>query len=584
MNIAEQAAELGIDQGYWDIKGEWHQLSDERLVELIKMLANGDIDKNRESQDEYNFADIPKLSWQGESAQRRIWGVQLHLYTLRSRENEGIGDFADLAVFTKLAKQMGASLVGLNPLHALFPQAPEHANPYYPSSRKALNPLYLRISEIAEFNTEEAKNIYSDYYSQSTQNRIKNLRDSAEVDYSGVSAFKLPIFEQLFKVIYSKSGGARRAEFAEFINSEKDRALTKFAIFSALSEKFSEQNWQQWPEQYRRPESISVEELLPQLQERIHFPLYLQWLAQQQLSAAAKDMLYLDMAVGNDPAGADGWIDQDSYVNSVEFGAPPDDFSINGQCWGMHPLNPQQLIKDSYRSFTEVVLANMQFATALRIDHAMALNRLYWIPNSSKTGEGTYIHYPEQELLQILRQQSVANHCLLIGEDLGTVPDGFSQRINESGILSYKLFWFQRYPDGLYKRPELWEESALATLGSHDIYTFAGFWNSTSEHEHNLIIDALRDQQLWSEIDTKTDETERVFAALVALHRFIARTPSRVMMVNLDDLLLETSPLNTPGTPDQSPNWRRKLSINLEDIADSRGWREVLAGVKKERP
>jgi len=148
MNIAEQAAELGIDQGYWDIKGEWHQLSDERLVEIIEMLANDNIDKNRDQKKEDYFSDIPKLGWQGESAQRRIWGVQLHLYTLRSRENEGIGDFADLAIFTKLAKQMGASLVGLNPLHALFPQAPEHANPYYPSSRKALNPLYLRIAEI----------------------------------------------------------------------------------------------------------------------------------------------------------------------------------------------------------------------------------------------------------------------------------------------------------------------------------------------------------------------------------------------------------------------------------------------------
>ena len=295
-------------------------------------------------------------------------------------------------------------------------------------------------------------------------------------------------------------------------------------------------------------------------------------------------MLYLDLATGSSPQGADSWMDREYYAEDIEFGAPPDQFAPEGQCWSMSPFNPLTLREHHYHPFIEMVRSNMQYARALRIDHVMSLTRLYWMNAGLNATNGTYVHYPQQELFAILKLESQRNQCMIIGEDLGTVPEGFSEEINQIHFLSYQLFWFQRYPSGLYIRPELWKEVALATLSSHDLHTFAGFWKNAPAEEREVLLAALTDQQLWrDEPGDSQDSPQQLLAIMVALQTFIARTPARLMMVNLDDLLLEPLPINQPGTPDQRPNWRRRIATALELLSQQPGWIKATEALQAER-
>jgi 4-alpha-glucanotransferase len=538
----------------------------------------------------------------------RKWGLACQLYSVRSARDWGVGDFGTLAALATTAGQLGADAVGVNPLHALLTLLPERASPYMPSSRIFVNPIYIDIAATAALEGLEI----GDAASQASA-----LRRAASVDYPGVWALKRDAFARLFEAFErlgeTRPDHPRRAAFERF-RTEHGKALSDFCVFQALHEHFKGRAWPSWPSPFRDSNGAKVRMFARENQTAIAFHAYLQWIADEQLHAAAaageaagmKIGLYRDLAVGSDPNGADAWMMRDQFGRGAKVGAPPDGFNPDGQDWGIPPPVPEISRRQGHASFIAAMRANMRHAGALRIDHAMSLHRLYWITPGAAASEGAYVRYPVEELLGLVALESHRNRCLVIGEDLGTVTDEFRELTNREGIYSYRVFYFERHGDGFFKRPDSYPASALATSGTHDLPTIRGHWmgrdvawwaarsgkedaadavgQRARNEERNLIVAALRDQGLVDpEFPLEGGDEDVVRRLIVAIERFIARTPARLAMVNLDDALLEIEPINIPGTIDEYPNWRRRLSRPVEELPDDPFVRKLVSAVAAER-
>lgn len=357
----------------------------------------------------------------------RVWGPAVQLYALRSRRNWGIGDFTDLKTLVSCCADMGAGILGVNPLHALFTEDPGYASPYSPSSRLFINLIYLDVEAIADFpECEEARDMVRN---PEFQARLASLREGELVDYNEVAATKRPVLEILYKYFrthHLEHGDERCMAFRSF-QDQRGEELYNYGLFEALQEHFHEEapgilGWPAWPETYRNPKSHAVAEFSSTYQERVEFFQYLQWQADLQLGAVGRQSmeldlkvgLYEDLAVGVDSAGAETWVHKDLYALGVRIGAPPDDFNLNGQDWGLLPLIPDRLVEAAYAQFVATLSANMRYAGALRIDHVMGLRRLFWVPQGSKPAEGAYVRYPFEDLLGILALESQRNRCIVI--------------------------------------------------------------------------------------------------------------------------------------------------------------------------
>jgi (1->4)-alpha-D-glucan 1-alpha-D-glucosylmutase len=528
----------------------------------------------------------------------KIWALATQLYALRSTRNWGIGDFTDLAFFAQLAGRAGARAVGLNPLHALHPSNPAAASPYSPSSRLFLNALYIdveRVPELAESPETETAIRGADF-----QSRLERLRALALVDYPGVAAAKFEMLERLHRVFRTNHDrrpfDQRARTFRRFVRS-RGISLERLAVYEALAEFFrardaSYYGWQQWPSEYRSPDSPAVARFPEEHRERVDFYLYLQWLAHEQLAAAEAVALatgvrlYCDLAVGVDANGADAWAYPSVFLSGVSLGAPGDPLNTHGQNWGLAPLSPPALQERAFEPFVALLRANMRYAGILRIDHVMALRRAFWIPRGAAATEGAYVTYPMEELLEILARESKRDRCAVIGEDLGTVPEGFRERMQAVRALSSRLFYFERdWSDGTFLPPERYPRLAAASIGTHDLPTLAGWWTGdrsageNRERDRFLLVDALEHAGAIDETgaarsrdDARRGGTPAVFPELAfAAHRFLALTPAMLAVVSIDDVLGEEQAVNVPGTFDEHPNWRRKLSLPLESIeADGR--------------
>ncbi len=549
---------------------------------------------------------------------KRLWGIACHLYALRSENNWGIGDFSDLTDLIRITHDCKGSAVGINPLHSLFPLQPEHASPYSPSSRLFLNPLYIDLSREPEFqNSHEIRAIVK---SEKFIDQLTLARDANHVDYPRVCTAKLAMLEHMhgFFSRHHPPGATedpRRADFDAFVK-EGGEALHHFSLFQTLHEHFEGIPWSHWPEDYQRPDSNGSVRFAQAHQRRLEFHSYLQWLAERQLASTAQACtdagmevgLYMDLAVGASPDGADTWSSPEAISQGARFGAPPDDFNAQGQDWGMPPFHPHKLKEQAYTPFISMLRANMRHAGALRIDHVVGLMRLYWIPPGEEASQGAYVRYPFDDLLGILALESVRNRCLVIGEDLGTVPEGFRQRMAMEGALSYQVMRFERYADGLFKRPDTYPALSLATSATHDLSTLKGYWlgsdlllrralglyqsdeqeqadNTARAQDRELLIAAMKDQGLLPEPFpcSESDEEQTVRRLTIAVERFLARCQSQLLKVNLDDLLLEAEQLNVPGTVEEYPNWRRKNAIPLEDLMQIPFVREVIQAITSER-
>ena len=405
---------------------------------------------------------------------------------------------------------------------------------------------------------------------------------------------------------YHLDAGSERAEAFYQFQQEQGEALHWHALHEALQAWLHEQDptmwgWPAWPASYRHPESAAVTTFATEHGERLEFFQYLQWQAVLQLQAAGKRAyelglgvgLYQDLAVSADVSGAEVWANQTLFTLKARIGSPPDDFNLEGQNWGLPPWRPQQLREHAYAPFIAMLQHNMRTAGALRIDHVMALMRLFWVPpgDSSRDGPvaGSYVHYPFQDLLGILALESQRNQCLVIGEDLGTVPEEVRAALRSLGVLSYRPLYFEKAADGSFKTPEEIEPQALLAVTTHDLPTLAGYWQGRDlelREQLQLFPSAeLREQQVIG----RAEDCARLLMALEreallpagmsvqpmatpemtpelaeAVHRYLARTPARVMMVQLEDILGQLEQINLPGTVEQYPNWRRKLSLDLE--------------------
>ena len=334
----------------------------------------------------------PGRCWlpQGVAEGRRLWGIAAQLYLLRSETNWGIGDFGDLHALVELAAANGADVIGLNPLHALFPDNPEHASPYSPASRLLLNILNIDVTAIPELRESEAARRLVE--SEPFREQLESCRDQSLVDYAGVAALKLAVLEKLFETCRTGSDRTRWQAFERF-QHEHSEVLRRNCLFLALREHFAARDpdradWHAWPEPYRDPASPDVRRFAETNRTRLEFFAWLQWIADDQLGAAAATArergmavgLYRDLAVGADRAGAETWVNDAAVVSGAQVGAPPDIFNPAGQAWGLPPFHPRALREEAYRSFVELVRANMRHAGGLRIDHVMGLQHLYWVP------------------------------------------------------------------------------------------------------------------------------------------------------------------------------------------------------------
>jgi len=537
----------------------------------------------------------------------RGWGFGLNLYALRSRRNWGIGDFTDLRDFVTYAAGAGADVVGINPLHALHYAEPEAASPYSPSSRYFLNPLYIDVEAVPEFadGGSHARALRERVNSAPFGAALAALRDANAVAYGGVARAKYFALEELF-AIFRERRGARAEAFAAFVARGGER-LERFALYEALTERFAHggvRGWPAWPEAYRRPQNDAVREFAGTARRRIEYFKYLQWVASEQLAgvaAAASGMsigLYLDLAVGSAADGADVWSAQEAYALDETIGAPPDPLGPSGQDWGLPVPLPAAMLRDGAASFADLLAANMAHAGALRIDHVMALQRLFCIPRGKRPAEGAYAAYPFEDLLAVATAESANARCLVVGEDLGTVPEGFRERLDREGIFSYRLLLFERDDDGRFKSPDAYPERALATATTHDLPTLPG-WCIGRDIETRLRTGSLPPEEAAESHAVRRVDVSRLFDALVehgaldrdgfdALHRavderrpeaaayaeltraayrYLAASRARLVLIALDDATGEFDQVNVPGTFAEYPNWRRKNGLDLGDIA-----------------
>ncbi len=586
-----------LEKGYHALRIEYAPASDRMSAEMALIV-------------------VPRRAFKPEvlKAGGRLWGISLQLYGIRSPRNWGIGDFTDLAELMTWAGAIGAAAVGINPLHALFLDDPAHISPYSPSSRYFINPLYLDVEAIEEFSvSEEATRLVR---SPSFQAELASARQDALVDYRRITALKRPVLEHLHRTFRSRGGdgGERRRGALQRYRDERGVALEQFVVFQALREVLgsadtSLRDWRRWPPALRDPESPETAEFARKNAERTEFFAYLQWQAENQLAACAEAGraaglpigLYVDLAVGTDAAGADAWAAPGLVTSGATVGAPPDAWNRKGQNWGLPPLNTAALREQAFRPFVELLRANMRFAGALRIDHVLGLKRLFWIPEGGTPAEGAYVTYPFDELVGLVALESERNHCLVVGEDLGTLPEGFQAAIQDAGLLSYCLLYFERDETGRFKAPGEYPAEALVSISTHDLPTLWGYWSRRDLDEKERVNAYPDEAGAPTARRSRDEEIAGMMAALEreglvspgrsaeavpfeAILRFIARTRSQLLMIGLEDLLRVEEQANLPGTLDEHPNWRRRLPKNLPEILADEGVASALRIVDSERP
>ncbi|HEX9905662.1 MAG TPA: 4-alpha-glucanotransferase [Propylenella sp.] len=541
----------------------------------------------------------------------RAWGIGCQLYGLMSDRNWGIGDFEDLARLAEIAAAAGADFVGVNPLHALFMAAPERASPFSPSNRRFLNPLFIAIDTAPGFDN------LADALQPPPQARAAEF-----VDYRLVGASKSKALAVLFRIFQRRAEDSDAAAFERFVAS-RGPSLYLHALFEALSEAMVQQGhgptWHGWPDEYRTPGTDSVRAFAEEQKDLVTFHAWLQWLADRQLAEAQRRALaagmriglYLDLAVGVAPDGSATWADRELVVPTARIGAPPDYFNAAGQDWGLAPMSPAALAARDFLPFRESIDAVLRHAGALRIDHAMSLYRLFWIAEGFTAADGVYVRYPFHAMLRALCEVSQARRSIVIGEDLGVVPPGFREVMKATEIQSYRVFFFEKRGD-FFLPPGDYPREALACLTTHDSHSLAGWWSahdigvrhraglvssaeldrwrSERAHERRRVLGLLDAERLLPDgmgpvMRGDDDAPEHLpVSVAAALHRLIARTPSRLVVVQAEDLVGAVEQVNIPGTMDEHPNWRRKLGVALEALPDLPLFNTIAAVMREERP
>jgi 4-alpha-glucanotransferase len=534
-------------------------------------------------------AFVPKEEGAG-----KTWGVFLPLHALQSRTSWGTGDFADLGALTEWVRKQGGGVVATLPLLAAFLDEPLEPSPYMPASRLFWNECFLNIESIPELTVSPAAKALLG--SGAFRRDIDGLRAAPLVDYRRGMALKRRVLSELSRTLRSHEG-LRWAAFQEFVGSHP--LLQDYARFRATGDRLRSP-WPTWSQRQRSGELREGDyEEDAQL-----YHLYVQWLAHQQLQTladkahAGEPGLYLDLPLGVHPDSFDVWRERTAFAHGVSAGAPPDRFFTQGQDWGFRPLHPQQIREQGYRHFIACLRHHLAYASILRIDHVMGLHRLFWIPNGMKAIEGVYVGYRPEEFYAILALESVRSQTLIVGEDLGTVPPSVRPAmarhdINRSYVVQHQIKPKRRSG---FSIPSA---NSLASVNTHDMATFAGFWEGQDIQvraemglldEAGALVEQKRRTRLKNVLVAflrrggwlaETDSDPK--SVLGAAFAFLGASPARAVIINLEDLWGEVLPQNVPGTGAERPNWKRKARYALEDFCQKDEVLDTLRAVNAAR-
>jgi 4-alpha-glucanotransferase len=615
------AADAGIVREYTTLTGETVRVPDDAVRALLRAMgiachSDAETAASLVAHQPVGFGPlaIPEgvhchmPAWLEEG---RCWGVTCQLYGLRSERNWGIGDFEDLGRFAEIVAEAGGDFLGVNPLHALLFAAPDGCSPFWPSHRRYLNPIYIAVDR-----APGAERLGDALDLPDT------VRGGELIDYAAVGGLKRRALGRLWRLFEDDGAASLTADFHSFV-AEEGESLYLHALFEALSETLAADGhgpvWPGWPEEYRTPSGDAVKAFAAKRNDLVMFHCFLQWVAHRQLataqdrarSAGMRIGLYLDFAVGVAPDGSATWSDRSLLVPGARIGAPPDYFNAAGQDWGLSPISPSVLAERHFQPIRNALDTVLAHAGALRIDHAMSLYRLFWIAHGFTAADGAYVRYPFADMVRTVAEVSQARHAIVIGEDLGIVPDGFRDAMHEADIQSYRVLFFEKRDDH-FLPAEAYPRAALACITTHDTQTLRGWWSG-----HDLTVRAgigmIRAEALPAERAARAHERRRLLGLLeahgllppelapvmrgeaeppidlpasltVAVHRFIARTPSRLVAASADDLAGALDQVNIPGTVNEHPNWRRKLGVAIDDIAAHPLFVAVTAALRAERP
>ena len=552
----------------------------------------------------------PPAIQQGQS----LWGACIQLYTLRSATNWGIGDFSDLKQMLVAVAQRGGACIGLNPLHALFPATPESASPYSPSSRRWLNMLYIDVAAVEDFTLSEDAQRW--WQADSTLQALQAARNAEWVDYSAVTRLKLEALRLAWQHFRQRSAEDHQVAAFEAFMQQGGESLLHQGVFDALhaaqiAEDHRRYDWTTWSAELQSPDSAAVRAFRIEHTYEVRFYLWLQWLAARQFAdcwavCRQHEMpigLYRDLAVGVAQGGAETWSDRELYCLQASVGAPPDILGPLGQNWGLPPMDPQIMQARAYEPWIALLRANMHDCGALRIDHVMALLRLWWIPQGESAAEGAYVHYPIDDLLAILALESQRHHCMVIGEDLGTVPEKIIGKLQQAGVYSYKVLYFEQTSNVAFRAPSRWPRQAMAVATTHDMPTLRGWWQS-DDLRLGSALGLYPDKQILAGLNKSRLAARRALfkslqrsgclaeqaepqvmdrALSAAMQRYLADSNSALLGLQPEEWLDMASPVNIPGTTSQYPNWRRKLSASLEEMFADPQINALLADIDQRR-
>ena len=558
---------------------------------------------------------MPKAIKQG----KKIWGLSVQLYCIKSERNWGIGDFTDLTNLVNKASALGADFIGLNPIHSLYPATPDICSPYGPSSRRWLNYLYIDVTSIEGF---ESASVQKWMHENNVEQSLVALRKTDFVDYAGVAELKQKALQLIFTEYSKKYLSKKTPENEAFKAFVKDggESLRTLAIFEALQTTLKEAGeahwgWPAFRAQYSDAHSPDVVAFAKKEKKRVDFYLFLQWIAAQQFDNASRAStkagmeigLYRDLAVGVSEGGAEIWGNKALYCTDISVGAPPDVLGPLGQKWGLPPMDPSVLFEQQYQPIIDLFSSNMSGSGALRIDHVMALLRLWWVHKDDNACNGAYVNYPVDDLLAILALESVRHKSLVIGEDLGTVPESIREKLQTNGMYSYRVFFFEQAKDKGFFSPSHYPVQSMATLTTHDMPTLSGYWHcddlalgqalgvypdpevlsvlyDTRHENKQRILDSLHGHGSISDsISTDVNQVGMSNELNKGMQTHMASGSSALLSLQLEDWLHMDKPVNIPGTYNEYPNWRRKLSHNLEDIFNQTEVKAIAAELTKRR-
>ncbi|TAN45346.1 MAG: 4-alpha-glucanotransferase [Nitrospirae bacterium] len=527
-------------------------------------------------------------------AEGKTWGLSVNLYSVKSARNWGVGDFGDLRDLVRLLSKEGAGFVGINPLHAIPNRCPLGVSPYSPVSRLFKNFIYIDMTALP--GAEKCKKLKNLITSKKFSSALNRLRAQEFINYERVASLKFEALGHAFEYFYKHdylagtSSGRNFRDFTENLDGELDA----FAAYMALAEKIGcAFNWQAWPEKYKTNRSKTTEAFKAKNKKKIIFYKYIQWVIELQQAEIAKLAqasgmsvgLYHDLAIGSSGGGSDDWAHQDVIAFDVDVGAPPDGFNPKGQNWGFPPIKPESLIETGYEFLVQTLRRNMKHGGAIRIDHALGIFRLFWIPGGTEASAGAYVRYPSEDILRIIALESMRNKTIVIAEDLGTVGDDIKERLMSFKMLSYRLLYFERnYPDPSFRQPEAYPSMALCAVTTHDLPTLSGYWQGRDimlrnklglyrdedamkadlldrEKIRKLLIEALNSK------DIRMEETDEMTEELcLAVYEYLSKSPSKLLSVSLDDITGARDQQNMPGVTTAYPSWMRKTLLTVDEL------------------